>query len=162
MRLYSMKMDHRYVTFMAYTTNSWRFSNEPEVDSSWVTIVKDMTGIIFYKALNRDWNAVLRCSLWNAGSQLQQFFRITLSKVVRCLQNKSSVALWLDCIKSSGTFFSSSSDSISIDITDTDSQTGNSLDCHCLWVSFSKWISKCLFDLFIDAHVNSLLLSKFY
>ena len=70
---------------------------------------------------------------------------ITLSKVVRCLQNKSSVALCLDCIKSSGTFFSSSSDSISIDI--TDSQTGNSLDCHCVWVSFSK----CLFDLFIDA-----------
>ena len=36
------EMDHRCVTFRAYTTNRWRFKNEPEVDdSSWVTIVKD-------------------------------------------------------------------------------------------------------------------------
>ena len=28
------EMDHRYVTFRAYTTNRWRFTNEPEVDDS--------------------------------------------------------------------------------------------------------------------------------
>ena len=63
---------------------------------------------------------------------------------------KISVVLLLDCIKFSQhleKFFSSSSNSVSIDI--TDSSTG-------------KTLSKCLFDLFIDVHVNSLLLSKFY
>jgi hypothetical protein len=139
-----MKMDHRYVTFMAYTTNSWRFSNELEVDSSWVTIVKDMTGIIFYKTLNRDWNAVLR-SLWKAGSQLQQFFRITLSKVLRCLQNKWSVALCLDCIKSSGTF--SLLVQIQFPLISLTHKQGT------LWIAieFGVWVSfsKCLFDLFI-------------
>ena len=55
---------------------------------------------------------------------------ITLSKVVRCLQNKSSVALCLDCIKSSSQhlekFFSSSSNSVSIEITDS-SSTGKTI-----------------------------------
>ena len=63
---------------------------------------------------------------------------------------KISVVLMLDCIKFSQhleKFFSSSSNSVSIDI--TDSSTG-------------KTLSKCLFDLFLDVHVNSLLLSKFY
>ena len=63
---------------------------------------------------------------------------------------KISVVLLLDCIKFSQhleKFFSSSSNSVSIDI--TDSSTG-------------KTLSKCLFDLFLDVHVNSLLLSKFY